>query len=361
MSYSSEILVNNDTESWDEFIKPEISNNIDYNPSPVDDNVGLSLEESEPNEIPREELLSFLNNEIYKYDDYAGKTIELTYTYNDYKDPIKYKVEIPHNKIDKEVISVEAEGHLGETVTVDVPKVEGYTTDVSTIEATVNADGRIVAKDGELVTYTKIATNNNNGNHTNNSDGTISGTDLKISTVNDAKIYNQNGREIGKISSKQSDFTITKKMVKDDIVYYQISTNEWIKASNTYVYTDKTGYLRTTSDSYKHLISSSNKVLNRGLAAGSDWKADRIATFNGEKYYRVATDEWIKFDDGGLYEPETTVIKVIATTFIYNDLGQKVRIIDKDVSLKSDRISEINGKQMYRVATNEYILVSDTK
>lgn len=63
-------------------------------------------------------------------------------------------VTIPSNLGDKVVSNVT--GKVGDTVTVKVPTVEGYTADKSTVQATVNADGTITTT--ETVTYQKNAT-----------------------------------------------------------------------------------------------------------------------------------------------------------------------------------------------------------
>jgi len=43
--------------------------------------------------------------------------------------------------------------------------------------------------------------------------------------------------------------------------------------------------------------TSVKKVMNRALAPNSSWFSDKKVTINGDKYYRVATNEWTKAND----------------------------------------------------------------
>ena len=58
------------------------------------------------------------------------------------------------------------------------------------------------------------------------------------------------------------------------------------------------GIVTTTSGSYKRLFTLEGKVItNRALSVNSKWYTDQYATVNGEKMYRVATNEWVKASD----------------------------------------------------------------
>lgn len=53
-----------------------------------------------------------------------------------------------------------------------------------------------------------------------------------------------------------------------------------------------------TNSSYVGLFSFTNDgqigtVKNRGLANGTAWFTDQYRVYNGKRYYRVATDEWV--------------------------------------------------------------------
>ncbi|WP_119317002.1 hypothetical protein [Companilactobacillus formosensis] len=58
------------------------------------------------------------------------------------------------------------------------------------------------------------------------------------------------------------------------------------------------GIVTTTNGSYKRLYTLEGKMItNRALGVNSKWYTDQYATINGEKMYRVATNEWVKASD----------------------------------------------------------------
>lgn len=58
------------------------------------------------------------------------------------------------------------------------------------------------------------------------------------------------------------------------------------------------GIVTTNSGEYFRLYTIEGKeITNRGLSGDSKWYTDQYATINGEKMYRVATNEWVKSTD----------------------------------------------------------------
>ncbi|MCH5462650.1 KxYKxGKxW signal peptide domain-containing protein [Lactobacillus sp. LC28-10] len=102
-----------------------------------------------------------------------AKDITVVYTGNQ----ITGNVSIPSNLGPQTVDNVT--GQVGETVTVNVPPIDGYTADKSTVVATVNPDGTITvnapkAKPGDAgyVTYTANSTNGGSTGQPGNNDNT---------------------------------------------------------------------------------------------------------------------------------------------------------------------------------------------
>lgn len=92
-----------------------------------------------------------------------------------------------------------------------------------------------------------------------------------------------------------SDWYSDKDMTFAGETYYRVATNEWVKASNVYVYQNKSQVIQTNND--QQLVDSKgNSVTNRSLLANTAWYTDRIATINGKSYYRVATNEFVPVD-----------------------------------------------------------------
>ena len=99
------------------------------------------------------------------------------------------------------------------------------------------------------------------------------------------------------------------------------------------------------------------------LSKASAWKIDRQMNINGETYYRVATNEWIKKSDGIEVIPAQRVVSSNKVAGLYTSKGNKVtnRALAADSLWYSDRTATINGQTMYRVATDEWISARDTK
>lgn len=92
-----------------------------------------------------------------------------------------------------------------------------------------------------------------------------------------------------------SDWYSDKDMTFAGDTYYRVATNEWVKASNVYVYADRNLVIQTNSN--QQLVDSKgNAVTNRSLLANTSWYTDRVATINGKSYYRVATNEFVPTD-----------------------------------------------------------------
>ncbi|TGD23183.1 hypothetical protein EGT49_06650 [Companilactobacillus suantsaicola] len=112
-------------------------------------------------------------------------------------------------------------------------------------------------------------------------------------------LYNAEGKAIsGRRLAGESNWAADKTMVRDGVKYYRVATNEWVKASDVYEYTASNAVVETAAGNYKKLFDSKgNIVSNRGLAAGTKWMTDKTALIQGEKMYRVATNEWLKVSD----------------------------------------------------------------
>ena len=81
--------------------------------------------------------------------------------------------------------------------------------------------------------------------------------------------------------------------------YYRIADDEFVKASDAYVYQPTKMTVRVKNDTpIQNLYTAKGELItNRSLVADSDWFVDSIVYINGIKYYRVATDEFVKASD----------------------------------------------------------------
>ncbi|APX71712.1 hypothetical protein BTM29_03700 [Companilactobacillus allii] len=120
----------------------------------------------------------------------------------------------------------------------------------------------------------------------------VSDIDAKLSITKDATtVYDSNGKAVSISLSKYSNWVTDKKMTLDGETYYRVATDQWVKESDAYLYNDNLSQVHAYYDSNKSLIDSTGKASSRALKSGTDWATDRYAYFNGQKYYRVSTNE----------------------------------------------------------------------
>jgi len=91
------------------------------------------------------------------------------------------------------------------------------------------------------------------------------------------------------LNEKDATVKFDKKGNKDINVYVKQMTAAPVKHEGT---------VTTSNGQYKLLFNLDGKaVKNRALSANSSWYTDQYAVINGEKMYRVATNEWVKASD----------------------------------------------------------------
>jgi len=204
---------------------------------------------------------------------------------------------------------------VGDIIEITVPDQSGYNKDKTTVKAIVKDANTIEIIDPEtegLVTYTKKNTGGNGGGTIDPEDPDIEGPDTIIgknqklavySDLDGAKIYDSKGqlinnRQLAASSAWHSD-QIWTKMAKSGQVFYRVASNEWVKAEDVYVYenTDIIVHTKTTGKYVTLVDERGETVKNRALAIDTKWQSDRIIELNGQKYYRVATHEFVSVTD----------------------------------------------------------------
>ncbi|WP_125589274.1 hypothetical protein [Companilactobacillus jidongensis] len=203
---------------------------------------------------------------------------------------------------------------------------------------------------------------NNGGDTDTGSEDSIENIDNTISTYPGSApitLYDNDGNELDQAVAPGSDWYTDQKKTVGDNIFYRVSTNTWVNASDAYIYYANKATVRTYSDSNKSLTTADNKTVNRGIKSGTDWYSNRYAYFNNEKHYQVATNEWVHSDDIYEYQSASSKITTNKATETYDDLGNNINTIANASSYYTDRVATINGVQMYRIATNEWVPVSD--
>lgn len=104
-------------------------------------------------------------------------------------------------------------------------------------------------------------------------------------------------------------------------------------------------------------------INDRALGKDSSWFGDKLMTLDGVQYIRVATNEWAKLDDGLEVETINTTVRTKVQAGLYTADGKKVtnRALAGNSDWFTDKSATINGQKMYRVSTNEWVAASDLK
>lgn len=225
-------------------------------------------------------------------------------------------------------------------------------------------DNKLVNKNQPLIEYNifykKAESTHNGSSHIDSTpSSTITDFNQNVATFGDrpaVQIYNTEGNTIDETVAPDVDWHSDKKMLLNGITYYSLATDKWVKDSDAYIFFANNADVRTYQGNYVQLTDGNNgKILSRELQAGSDWYTDRIAMFDGEKYYRVATSEFVKAPAVYEYKAEPRVVKTNKNTVVYDELGNTVDLHLPFSEYKSDIVVNINGNTYYRIATNLFV------
>ncbi|MFD1417397.1 SLAP domain-containing protein [Companilactobacillus keshanensis] len=258
------------------------------------------------------------------------------------------------------VQAIDTSGNKLEVSDFDVDTSELDTSKVGKYEVTYTAkDNPEITSTADVTVENKSGGGNNSGSNT----GDVTEIDEMLLTskkTDSITIYDENGNKISdKTLDGVTDFTTTKKSDVDGVTYYQVSDNEWVKESDVSEYFEYSGTVQTNSDSIKKLSNLNGDSSNRGLAKTSDWQADRYSYINGNKSYRVSTNEWVAADQTLEITPVRGVLTINSKAQLYRDNGQKSdRGLAENSTFVTDKTAMINGETMYRVSTNEWVAAS---
>lgn len=100
------------------------------------------------------------------------------------------------------------------------------------------------------------------------------------------------------VLSDNSSWITDKKVYINGVKFFRVATNEYVKASDAYLYTPMSKIAQTNGKTVTKVYDSKGNLLDdRALATNSAWKVDKAARINGNKMYRVATNEWVNAKD----------------------------------------------------------------
>lgn len=165
------------------------------------------------------------------------------------------------------------------------------------VDGEVEVSGELDVNPSYLPDQNQPGNNDSGGTTDNKIVQNISQTIATFSDRPNVDLYDFNGNLIShKILGTNTDWQSDEEMSLNDINYYRVSEDEWVKASDVYVYVEDHTKVRTYKDS-KAQLKNAHMDNTRTLDPSTDWKVDRYVMINGEKYYRVAVNEFVKASD----------------------------------------------------------------
>ena len=172
----------------------------------------------------------------------------------------------------------------------------------------------------------------------------------------DVEMYNRQGEaiNIALLPNTAWKFSRIVKIVGQS--YYQIAVDKFIKIDNGVVFvfnplnTDVNVTVKTNT------FNSQGQKVSEVLPVGSAWRSDGWAIINGVKMYRVASNQYVEDSKVDTYTPVETTYTTQQNTPLYNARGQLLRkSLPANSSWDVDRLTDINGQRFYRVASNQYV------
>lgn len=173
-------------------------------------------------------------------------------------------------------------------------------------------------------------------------------------------LYDYDGNIISdRLLGVNTDWKNDQEMVLNGQTYYRVSTDEWVKAYDVYVYVEHPSKIRTYKESNVQL-KNAHLDNARILMPSTDWKTDRYAIFDGQTYYRVSTNEFVPIDKVYEYQDSSNIIHSKRATPIFDERGNRLsQTLNPDMDYKTDKIVQINNEPYYRVSTNGFVKKSD--
>jgi len=297
---------------------------------------------------------------------YVGKTITSS--------------KLPSN-LGNQDVKLPTDSKVGDTVTVDVPKVSGYTPNQKSVTGIVQPDGSL--KIVNPINYREISTGGNNIN-IENQKGTISTyidqPDVQIYTKNADNTMSLIGNhKLGNGTDWLTDQILTN---NNNDTYYRVATNEWVKASQVYPYKSVNKNMKTYGSFDKTLYNAEGNIISgKVLSKNTYFTTDRIAYINSNDFYRVTPNEFVKatnaFEANGTNSGDTNnsdnIISERNTISTFSDQpdvqlfsqtsdNKITNIGNRKLAHNTDWLTDqkviIDGESYYRVATNEYVKAS---
>lgn len=143
-------------------------------------------------------------------------------------------------------------------------------------------------------------------------------------------------------------------------LFYLVGYGQWVLASDYNNVASPTSGVIRTFDSSTDLVNSYGQPVSEKLMPNTEWKYSKIVTINGAQYYQVATDEFLPVQNGVKFVSTKGTVKTQTRATLYDSQGKSLgQTLSSGSNWYTDGYATINGEKMYRVATDEWIPASD--
>ncbi|AUI72514.1 glucosaminidase domain-containing protein [Companilactobacillus alimentarius] len=250
-----------------------------------------------------------------------------------------------------------------------------------------------IIESSNLTQYDGKASTNGTGN-----ENEINGTQTQMSDV--ATVTNKNAATIyinadpNKVVANRSlayntDWKVTSKVVTSDgTTYYQVATNEFVKASDVQLASEKTNPPVAIADtaivinakgSVVYRLPNLSTATNRILPYQSAWITTKYVVDNsGNKFYFVGNDCYVKASDVTLKSEQSDgdytqdkveaypdIVKIVANpgAKVYDSKHDLLAVsLSNGTDWKIDqKATHSDGSIWYRVATNQWVSANDVQ
>lgn len=178
-------------------------------------------------------------------------------------------------------------------------------------------------------------------------------------------VVNANGQTNGVVLNAGSNWKLGKMISINGSYYYQIATDEYIPPSVVKTADDPSITVQNTNITLfenQTVINDNNQATGQTLPAYSTWKTNASRVVSGYRYYRVATNEWVKtVSIPALHQMSSITATLSANKAVYDQATNSWgRTLPAGSSWKITHVIK-NSKGAFwgKVSTNEWLPLNE--
>lgn len=174
------------------------------------------------------------------------------------------------------------------------------------------------------------------------------------------KVVDVNGKDTGVVLPAGSSWQLGKLVTINGNNYYQVATNEYVsaivmKTNNVSSNIIPVNTVITLSANEVSLFDDNANATGRSLPVNSSWQVDQVKVIGTNRYYRVATNEWVKIS---LVHDTKTITPVLkGNQQVFNSAtGTMGRTLSAGSSWQVNQVVRNSKNEFWgRVSTNEWL------